>query len=67
MSYHQRRKIFLLLTILLIILAAVFLVALLHPSTVFFNIGLPNILQNYFILFFSFLCICLIVWDLKHL
>ncbi len=63
--FHYRKKIFFLLAILLFVFAALFLIALVNPNFHFFDIGIPDYVQNKVILVLSFGSICLVVWDLS--
>ncbi len=62
---HYRKKIFLLLAILLLIFALLFIIALVNPDFHFFDIGIPDYVQNKVILVLSFLSLCLVVWNLS--
>ena len=67
MIRHYRKKVFVLLFLLLLLLAFTFLVSLLNPSFNFIDLGLPNDLENKIIAVFSFLSMLLVLWDLKQI
>ena len=61
---YYKQKVFILLVILILILSGIFILALTNPSFNFIDIGLANETENVIIAFFSFLCLCLVVYDL---
>ncbi len=67
MRRYYRTKIFILLVVLLCIFSLMFIIALLNPEFVFFQIGLKNSVQNSVIAFFSFAGICLVLWDMRKI
>ncbi|MDP3990308.1 MAG: hypothetical protein Q8Q01_03820 [archaeon] len=62
-----RKKVFFLLLVLLIVFAVLFFISLRNPSFIFFNVGLPNSVQNKMITWLSFFSIFLVVRDIKRL
>ncbi|MAG73767.1 hypothetical protein CL620_05590 [archaeon] len=63
MLRHYKRKVFILLTILLLIFTTICILAL-TTNAVLLPIGIPNFFMNKLIAFFSFLCILFILWDM---
>lgn len=66
MVFHYRKKIFTLLSVLLVFLLINFILALL-TSVNFIDIGLPNSVENVIVAVFSFALMCLIVWEMWNL
>ena len=64
---RSRLKIFLLLCFLLILFGVLFVVSVINPHFQLFSIGLDSTMQSKVVAVFSFLCICLVLWDLKQL
>ena len=67
MLNYYRRKVFLLLGVLMLVFSVVFIVAVVNPQLVFFDVGLENAVQNKIIAGFAFLGLVLLFYDMKKL
>ena len=67
MLNYYRRKVFLLLGVLMLVFSVVFIIALVNPNLVFFDVGLENGVQNKIIAGFAFLGLVFLFYDMKKL